>query len=403
PVKPAAPPPPPKAWILVDDDTGAIIDAGNEHEPLPPASVTKVLTALVAVERLPVDAQVPVSPRAEAMPALRIGMRAGQVWNLQDSLHALLMVSANDAAVALAERVSGSLDAFTRDLAAAAARLHMDDSPILHDPAGLDDQYSFDGGNRISARDLAIATRAALTLPVIRSIVATPYYPFTGPDGQAHHMRNHNLLLTQYPGAIGVKTGFTRKAGASLIGAATRNGRTMLTVLLGAPDRYRTAEALMDKGFATPVAAEASMAHLPAVPPLAAAGGDPGAGVGAGATDQSGPPITAVSYANGGRGDRPDGSASHDGGGVLSGPGASVLLLVLGSLPVLLIALRRRAVRLRRERRRRQFLARAAQPSPMAPASHAEPAGSFDPFEFDLWDDEWAWEDLEPSERPGRA
>ena len=337
----SAPPPVPKAWVLVDNDTGAILDAGNDRLALPPASITKVLTALIAVDRLPVDTQVTVSALAAGMPALKINMKAGEVWSFNDALHALLMVSANDAAVALAEQVSGSLDAFAADMGRTAASLHMADHPVLNDPAGLDDQFSFDGGNRISARDMAIATRAAMTFPEIRSIVATTLYQFIAPDGTHHHMRNHNLLLAQYPGAIGVKTGFTRIAGSSLIGAATRNGRTMLVVLLGAPDRYRTAAALLDKGFATAVSAEAGLERLPPI-----VGDAAGRAGGAGTADATGsvaeiPPVTAVTY----------GAAPHR-------PGIDLLvplgLVVLGGLPTALILRRRAVVRRRRARRLRR-------------------------------------------------
>ena len=111
------PPPPPKAWILVDADTGAVIDQGNAHQPLPPASVTKVLTALIAVEQLSPGADIPISAEAQGMPARNMNMKAGQVWKFDDMLHALLMVSANDAAVAIAEKISGSRQAFATVMA----------------------------------------------------------------------------------------------------------------------------------------------------------------------------------------------------------------------------------------------------------------------------------------------
>src|ERR1700742_4348930 len=101
--------PPPKAFIVVDQATGAVMASSNERQPLPPASLTKILTALVAVDALPAGSGVPVSARAAGMPAHKLSMRAGTSWKLEDTLHALLVSSANDAAAALAERVSGSL------------------------------------------------------------------------------------------------------------------------------------------------------------------------------------------------------------------------------------------------------------------------------------------------------
>jgi D-alanyl-D-alanine carboxypeptidase len=259
------PPPPPKGWILVDADTGAVLDQGNAHQPMLPASVTKVLTAIIAVEQLQVDADIPISAEAQGMPARNMNMKAGQVWKFNDVLHALLMVSANDAAVALAERVSGSRQAFAEQMMQTAARLGMSDAPLLRDPAGLDDEFSNQGGNLLSAHDLAVAARALLAHDELRQVVSTPVYKFHGGDNNDHRLLNEDRLLKEYPGAIGVKSGYTRKAGHSFIGAATRDGRTMLAVVMGAPDFYRSTEALLDKGFTTPIPAEAGLEHLPAV------------------------------------------------------------------------------------------------------------------------------------------
>src|SRR5207237_320568 len=121
-----------------------------------------------------------------------------------------------------------------------------------------------------SAPSLRVATRAALAIEQIRQIASTPIYRFHGGDGNDHRLFNEDLLLKGYPGAIGLKTGYTRKAGHSFIGAATRDGRTMLSVVLGAPDMYRTSAALLDKGFAVPIAAEAGLERLPAVVQAAA-------------------------------------------------------------------------------------------------------------------------------------
>lgn len=259
-------PAPPKGMILVDADTGAVLDGLNAHQPELPASLTKIITALTAVEHLPEGSDVPVSARAEGQQAESMNMKAGQVWKLEDVLGALLVSSANDAAMALAERVAGSAEAFQSDLAATATRLGMADHPILRDPAGLDDGTSVDGGNRLSARDLAIAARALLAEPRLAPIVATKVYRFTGPDGVGHRLGNHNRLLSLYNGAIGMKTGYTKKAMHGLVAAATRDGRTMISVILGASgDTYGPSASLLDRGFATPLSAERDLDHLPQV------------------------------------------------------------------------------------------------------------------------------------------
>jgi D-alanyl-D-alanine carboxypeptidase (penicillin-binding protein 5/6) len=251
--------------VLVDADTGAVVDGGHERELHLVASTFKVLTAVAVVENLTASDDVTVSSRAESMPARKINLKAGQVWRADDLLHALLLVSANDAAVALAEQTAGTLEAFGGMLDATAARLGMADQPVLRDPAGLDDEFSVEGGNRISARDLAIATRAFLAYPQLTAIVGVPQYRFDGGDGNPHRLLNHNRLLKTYPGAVGIKTGYTKRAGHSLIAAARRDGRSMIAVVVGAADPYGSAAALLDKGFATPVDAQADFDHLPPV------------------------------------------------------------------------------------------------------------------------------------------
>ena len=263
---PTPPPPPlPEAWILVDADSGAVIDAGNAREARPVASVFKLFTALMTVENLQPHTPVPISPRAEGMPARKINVKADQTWDSDHLLHALLLVSANDAAVALAERIGGSEQGFANLMTRTGRALGLADDPVLLDPSGLDDEFSFRGGNRISARDLAIVTRAAMSYPQIMEIVALPEYRFDGGDGLAHRLLNHNRMLKMYEGAVGMKTGYTRKSGHTFIGAATRGGRTMIAVVLDAPDYYRSAMALLDQGFATPISALADMEHLPEV------------------------------------------------------------------------------------------------------------------------------------------
>lgn len=262
---------PPKGSILVDADTGAVLDGLNTHQPLAPASTTKILTALAAVEVLRPGTKLTISARAAGQPAFNLNMKEGQVWVLEDVLGALLLSSANDAAMALAEKVSGSGENFTAALNGIANKLGMVDSPVLQDPAGFDDEWSIGGGNKISPHDLAIAARALLAEPRLASIVASRTYSFDGADGVQHRLLNHNKLLRLYEGAIGMKTGYTKRSMHSLVAAATRNGRTMIAVVMNAPgDTYGIASAMLDKGFATPPGTGAR-AQLPAVPVAASA------------------------------------------------------------------------------------------------------------------------------------
>jgi D-alanyl-D-alanine carboxypeptidase len=258
----APPPPPPKAWLLVDADTGTVISAANDREPKPVASLSKIVTALAVTHALKPGTDIPVSTKAEGMPARKINMKAGQVWSLEDSLASMLLSSANDASVALAERVSGSLEEFVNELAATAERLGLQDNPVLQDPAGLDDEFSVGGGNLISARDLAIAARALLAERRLAELVASPEARFLGGDGIQHRLVNHNRMLRTYTGAIGVKTGFTKRSGRCLVAAAQRDGRTMIAVVIDTYDIYGAAAGLLDQGFAT-AASTTSADRLP--------------------------------------------------------------------------------------------------------------------------------------------
>jgi D-alanyl-D-alanine carboxypeptidase (penicillin-binding protein 5/6) len=261
-------PPPAKAELLVDMGTGRVLFARNDHADLPPGSLTKMLTAMIVVDWLPPQALVPVSAIAAAAYPEKVGMKVGQLWPLADSLQALLIFSANDAAYALAQRVSGSLSEFSVTMQEAAAQIGMRDHPVWRDPAGLDGTEGFEGGNRVSAWDLATAARDFMANPELAGIVRMHSLDFTGPDHIVYGLSNQNLyFLDTFPGAIGVKTGLTDAAGFCVAEEAQRGGRKMLAIVLDGASSYQTAADLLDKGFATPVAAES--APDPLLPPVA--------------------------------------------------------------------------------------------------------------------------------------
>lgn len=341
-----------KAWLLADADTGKVLDAFNEHEALPPASTQKVMTALVAAEKLPRDARVTVGPTAAAQPAMKIGMTEGEQWALGDTLHSLMMVSANDAAYALAETASGSLEAFAADMNAAAARYGMLDSRFA-DPAGFDGVEGFKGGSRVSAYDLAIAARNYLAVPELGAIVRLSEYRFDGP-AKAHVLRNHNKLLARYPGATGLKTGYTGLAGNTFVGTATRDGRTMIAVVLNSTNMYGVAAALLDQGFATPTDRPGLGVPLPPVRVQAFP---------VPATLAPGKTVADRTPVGGGRGS----------------VAVTTLFLMVGGAGGMVVALRRRA-----ERRRRQRAARRRQLAAVRRAAY------LDALADDSWDIEMA-------------
>lgn len=310
----------PAGWILVDADTGAVLGSRNPRTPHLPASTIKLLTALVAIQRLPADDPVPVSTVAAGMPARRIVMQPGQVWDLEDLLYSMLTVSANDAAVAVAERVGGgSLAGWELIADRTAVGLGLEDGPDLSDPAGLDDEFSHGEGSRISPRDMAIVARAVLADPRLMEMIGIEEHLFTGGDGVVHSVDRRNRIFELYPGAIGLKTGLTDAAGRCLVAAATRDGRTMLAVLFDAPDMYLTAATLLDRGFATPVASETGLDVLPAVVPDAAVD----------------PPQVVPGAISGTLGNLVPPESS--GGGGLGEPAVAALLLLVGGAPALAV------------------------------------------------------------------
>jgi D-alanyl-D-alanine carboxypeptidase (penicillin-binding protein 5/6) len=242
----------PRAYLVFNVQTGAILATRNPHEQLYPASTIKLLTALTVLSRLPLNSTVTVSPRAASQPAMKMGFPVGATWTLDEMLHSLLIVSANDAAFAVAERAGGSIEQFAVDAQAEAHQLGLVDT-VFRDPSGLDGPGAYGGGTLTSAYDMAIVARNALAVPELATIVNTRHYDFTDPTGQAHHLDNHNItVLNTYPGATGMKTGFTDRAERTLIASATRDGRSCAAVVLGTFDDKNWAYQLLNQCFAAP-------------------------------------------------------------------------------------------------------------------------------------------------------
>ncbi len=227
-----------RAFLLADYSTGTVILARNEREPLPPASLTKVMTALIALERASPEEVVVVSERAAQAEGMRMGLLPGQKVRLRTLLYGLLLLSANDAAVAIAEHVAGSVDAFVELMNARAAELGMRDTHFVN-PHGLDAE-----GHLSSAYDLFLLARYALANETFASIVASQAL-----EDEGYRFENSNRLLRLYPGADGVKTGTTEAAGECLIASATRGNRRGIAIVLDSPDRYGEAATLLEYYF----------------------------------------------------------------------------------------------------------------------------------------------------------
>ena len=232
--------------VLMEASTGDVIYGQNENARLSMASTTKIMTALVAIEALPLDTAVTIPPEAVGIEGSSVYLCEGEVLTMEELLYALLLASANDAATAIAIAVSGSVEGFADRMNEKAESLGLASTHFVN-PHGLDDPEHY-----TTALELAIITREALRDPVFRKICSTARktIPLHGDEG-VRLLINHNKLLSSYEGCIGVKTGFTKKTGRCLVSAAERDGVTLIAVTLGAPDDWRDHKTLLDYGFAT--------------------------------------------------------------------------------------------------------------------------------------------------------
>ena len=247
-VRPAPPAVAARAAIVVDLDSGATLYQLDAHGRHAPASLTKVVTALVALDVLQLDQVVSVPASINQLPwdSTRMGLRVGERLTVRDLLFGLFLNSGNDAAITLSEAAIARA-AFIARMNAKAAALGMGDTHFVN-PIGLDDPAHY-----TSAADLA---KAGMELrsryPGVAEIAAVSR--MTLPATSTHHayaLYNLNELIRTYPGATGLKTGWTGHAGGCLIATATRGGRHLLVVVLGSPRVFEESAGLLDFGFAT--------------------------------------------------------------------------------------------------------------------------------------------------------
>jgi D-alanyl-D-alanine carboxypeptidase len=236
-----------EAFLVIEADSGKVLQAENATYPWYPASVTKVMTAYVILKavkdgRIRLDSPFVVSPNALAQSPTKMGFKVGTVVTADNALKMLMVKSANDMAVLLAEGLSGSVEGFADEMNAQAARLGMTQTHYVN-PNGLpaDDQVS-------SARDQAILARA-----IYRELPEYDlYWRLPGIKFGKRIIRNYNRLIDLYPGADGMKTGFICASGFNLVASATRNNRRLIAVVFGSPSsavRAYKAAKLLEQGF----------------------------------------------------------------------------------------------------------------------------------------------------------
>ena len=240
--------------IVIDADSGAVLFGKNLHQTYYPASITKVLTALITLENCDMDEQVTFSHDAVynvESNSTNAGLDEGDVLSVEDCLYALLLQSANEVANALAEHISGSREAFAELMTQRAAELGCQDSHFAN-PSGLNDENHY-----VSAYDMALICQAAIQNRDFLEIDGTKSYKLPptkrNPDGlnlYAHHAMLLSSRAEYYDGVFGGKTGFTSLAGNTLVTFAKRNGMTLIAVVLSSHStHYSDTKAMLDFGF----------------------------------------------------------------------------------------------------------------------------------------------------------
>ncbi len=228
-VKPAGIKAPPKtkatSYVIADQETGQVLAARDAHGRYLPASTLKMLTALTLIPKLDKNLTVKPSRNAVNQEGSAVGLRPTPIYKVDDLFKALMMSSGNDAAMALAE-TNGGLDRTMSDMNAEAKRLQANDT-VARTPSGLDKP-----GQSSSAYDLALIARAGLANPDFRRYISTKTAKFPAPKKKFYEISNHNKLLWRYKGMIGVKNGWTSKAHGAFVGAATRDGHTIIVSIM---------------------------------------------------------------------------------------------------------------------------------------------------------------------------
>lgn len=228
------------AYVVMDAGTGDLLAVENENAPMLIASTTKIMTALVALERCDLDETVTVDPAWTGIEGSSMYLAPGQQLTVRELLYGLMLASGNDAAVALACITAGSVEDFAVLMNEKAAELGCANTHFMN-PNGLDAE-----GHYSCARDLAVITREAIRSEEFCRIVST-----TAQTVGENTYTNHNRLLTECEGVFGVKTGYTEAAGRSLVTACERDGVTLICVTLSDPDDWADHTALYDWAYAS--------------------------------------------------------------------------------------------------------------------------------------------------------
>jgi len=233
-----------RSAVLIERKTGRVLLSHNENDALPMASTTKVMTALMAMEYGKLDEIVTVSKNAYGIPGTSIYLNLGENITLRDLVYGLMLASGNDAAMAIAEHIGGSVDGFCKLMTARARELGCEKTVFVN-PNGLPA-----AGHQTTAYELALIAREAMKHEEFRRIVSTQRASIPW-EGRPYDriLNNKNRLLSEYSGATGIKTGYTKAAGRCLVFGAKRDGLEVIGVVLNCGNWFEEAKRLMDIGF----------------------------------------------------------------------------------------------------------------------------------------------------------
>lgn len=235
-----------KAMCVMETSSKRVLNSKNMDTKLAMASTTKIMTAITAIENCDdLDKTFEISPKAVGVPGTSLYLRKGEVFSTRDLLYGLMLISGNDASVAIGEHISGSVSEFVKLMNKTAKKIGAESSHF-DNTHGLDSKTHY-----TTAYDLALITSYAMMNPTFKEIVSTKNVKITNTDGKSRYLKNKNKLLNSFDGCNGVKTGFTDDAGRCLVSSAEREGMNVVCVVLNCGPMFEECSRFMEEAFAS--------------------------------------------------------------------------------------------------------------------------------------------------------
>ena len=235
-----------KAMCVMETSSKRVLNSKNMDTKLAMASTTKIMTAITAIENCDdLDKTFEISPKAVGVPGTSLYLRKGEVFSTRDLLYGLMLISGNDASVAIGEHISGSVSEFVKLMNKTAKKIGAESSHF-DNTHGLDSKTHY-----TTAYDLALITSYAMMNPTFKEIVSTKKAKITNTDGKSRYLKNKNKLLNSFDGCNGVKTGFTDDAGRCFVSSAEREGMNVVCVVLNCGPMFEECSRFMEEAFAS--------------------------------------------------------------------------------------------------------------------------------------------------------